>query len=250
MLTGYPPFQSKTQEEIYKKVKKATYGWPKDSECANYIPTEVKSLAGCCLSLAEEERPEPDQIVEHRFFNMYPGCIPRQLDPSCRHTKPTWIRDEDPRGDTRVGGYGLDHDEKYLGKISHLKDSADRYAICKDEFYAECGVGKMASGIMRKSAGRRCSKSAYAECAMEEERGLQPVIPLPEDRIYSYHAQSHEDWRLPQDATIALTQSALAAAHALRKVCSFPRYTTRLHRCEGDDLHRCCPSCSHSTTFV
>lgn len=81
MLTGYPPFQSKTQEEIYKKVRNLSYVWPKDSECANHIPDEAMSLVSSCLNLAENERPDPDDIVEHPLFNMYDGCIPKQLDP-------------------------------------------------------------------------------------------------------------------------------------------------------------------------
>ncbi|KAF5016750.1 hypothetical protein F66182_11460, partial [Fusarium sp. NRRL 66182] len=82
MLAGFPPFQSKTQEEIYKKVKNLNYVWPKDKECANDIPIEAKTLVSSCLNLDEEKRPSADEIVDHEFFNMYPGCIPRSLDPA------------------------------------------------------------------------------------------------------------------------------------------------------------------------
>ncbi|PGH26757.1 PLK protein kinase [Polytolypa hystricis UAMH7299] len=268
MLTGYPPFQSKTQEEIYKKVKNLTYGWPKDSECANHIPAEAKDLVAACLSLDEEERPEPDQIVEHPFFKMYFGCIPRTLGAELRVARPAWIRSEDPRGDNMDDGYALHHDIKYATKIAHVKDADERYLICKDEFYTECGVGRAASGKMRKAAGKNCSKTAYAECIAEDERGLQPVIPLPNDRVYCSYPEPEGDWSLPKvdtgprsvspeddedalprtrngslklsAATMARTQTALAAqmrrkesqpqshAAALRQQALRPRQSSRV----------------------
>ena len=97
MLAGYLPFQSKTQDEVYKKVQNLTYVWPNESESSNYIPEEAKDLVSRCLNLVDEERPDPDDIVEHPFFNMYEGCIPRQLDPSCRFNKPLWLRDASPK---------------------------------------------------------------------------------------------------------------------------------------------------------
>ncbi|KAK2737634.1 Cell cycle serine/threonine-protein kinase cdc5/MSD2 [Onygenales sp. PD_40] len=240
LLTGFPPFQSKTQEEIYKKINKVTYVWPKESEDTNYIPVEAKHLVTSCLNLDEKNRPEPDQIVDHAFFNMYNGCIPRRLDPSTRFSTPTWLKAQDPRGDRMTHGYSLDHDSKYVGKISHTRDPVERYLICKDEFYTECGVGKTSSGHMRRPAGKRCSKSVFAECAAEEERGLQPAVPLPDDRVYGYYIEPNGDWSrdevhsdpnsepptivdddsLPrtrsaslklQAATVARTQTALAA---------------------------------------
>ncbi|PGH14736.1 PLK protein kinase [Helicocarpus griseus UAMH5409] len=194
MLTGYPPFQSKTQDEIYKKVKNLTYVWPKESEGANYIPVEAKHLVSSCLNLDEDERPEPDQIVDHAFFNMYNGCIPRQLDPATRLSTPTWLMAQDPRGDRMSHGYSLDHDIKYFEKISHTRNPDERYLICKNEFYTECGVGRAPSGLTRRPAGKRCSKSAFAECAAEEEKGLQPIVPIPEDRVYSYSTGPDGDW--------------------------------------------------------
>ncbi|KKZ63109.1 hypothetical protein EMCG_02486 [[Emmonsia] crescens] len=222
----------------------------------NYIAPEVldKSKGGhnqkvdiwslgvifSCLNLDEDERPEPDQIVDHAFFNMYNGCIPRQLDPATRLSTPTWLKAQDPRGDRMSHGYSLDHDSKYLGKIAYTKNSDERYLICKNEFYTECGVGRTSTGSARRPAGKRCSKSAFAECAAEEERGMQPIVPIPQDRVYSYYTGPNGDWShetedndaqpdlaspiddepLPrtrssslkqQAATIARTKSALAA---------------------------------------
>lgn len=198
MLTGFPPFQSKTQEEIYKKVKSLSYDWPVDTESANYIPDEAKDLVTACLNLAEEKRPDPDQIVDHPFFNMYNGCIPRELEPESRTSPPHWLTKDSPRGDNPASGYSLEYDHTYRKLISHVTNSTQRYIICKNIFYAECGVGRRSSGEIRKSAGKRFGKSAFAECLTEEERGLQPVMPLPSDRVYSYYIDNGKDWSLDE----------------------------------------------------
>lgn len=244
MLAGYPPFQSKTQEEIYRKVRNLSYVWPKESECGNYIPTEAKTLVSWCLSLSEDERPEADQIVEHDFFNMYNGCIPRKLDPDCRFNRPVWLKSEEPRGDCISTGYSLDYDEKYMEKAAHLSDPEQRYLFCKDQFFAECGVGRKPDGTLRKAAGKNSSKSAYSECIVEDERGLQPVVPLPDGFVYKYPHYPDGDWSvgkvtaredsletIPDDvydsdmpngslrndpASQARTQAALAAAQMRR----------------------------------
>ncbi|PWY89205.1 Pkinase-domain-containing protein [Aspergillus heteromorphus CBS 117.55] len=245
MLTGYPPFQSKTQEEIYRKVRNLTYVWPKGSECANHIPDDAKSLVSSCLNLAEEERPDPDDIVEHPFFRMYDGCIPKRLDPSCCLSRPIWIRPDEPRGDRMMFGNSLEYDEKLSGYIEHVDDPTQRYLICRAAFYTLCGVGRKPDGTARKAAGKNCAKSAYAECLAEEEKGFQPVIPLPEDIVYRYPHEPVGDWSDPDSllltrrdgssfddsvlsrkssasarsnaASLTRTQAALAAAQQRRK---------------------------------
>lgn len=196
MLTGYPPFQAKTQEEIYKRVRNQSYAWPKDSDCGNQIPSEARGLVSSCLILAEEQRPDPDDIVEHPFFNMYEGCIPKRLDPACCHSKPVWLKSSEPRGDRMLHGYSLDYDDKLLPYIQHVDEPSQRYHSSKAFFYALCGVGRKPDGSARRSTGKSCSKSAYAECLAEDERGLQPVIPLPEGIVYSY-PDMQSDWSLP-----------------------------------------------------
>lgn len=196
MLTGYPPFQSKTQEEIYKKVRSLTYVWPKESDHSNFIPEEAKDLVSACLNLVDEERPDPDDIVEHPFFNMYDGCIPRQLDPSCRFNKPVWLKDQAPRGDSMMSGYGLDSDEKLRSYVYQVDDPGQRYHSCKAAFYSLCGVGRKPDGTPRKSVGRNCSKSAYSECETEDARGLRPSVPLPMDFVYRWPHDMEGDWCL------------------------------------------------------
>ena len=196
MLTGYPPFQSKTQEEIYKKVRNLSYVWPKESDTNNFIPEEAKDLVAGCLNLVDEERPDPDDIVEHAFFNMYDGCIPRQLDPATRFNKPLWLKDASPRGDAVVNGYGLDSDEKLRGYVYQVDDPTQRYHSCKAAFYSLCGVGRKPDGMPRKSVGRNCSKSAFSECDLEDSRGLRPVIPLATDFVYRWPHDIDGDWCL------------------------------------------------------
>ncbi|GAB1203577.1 hypothetical protein APSETT445_002213 [Aspergillus pseudonomiae] len=208
MLTGYPPFQSKTQEEIYKKVRSLTYVWPKDSECSNHIPEEAKSLVSSCLNLAENERPDPDDIVEHPFFHMYEGCIPKRLDPACCLAKPVWLKPDEPRGDRMMFGYSLDYDEKLASYIEYVDDTNQRYPICKAAFYSLCGVGRKPDGSARKAAGKNSSKSAFAECLVEEEKGLQPVIPLPEDIVYRYPHAAEGDWSIPEATLVSRRDGA------------------------------------------
>jgi hypothetical protein len=245
MLTGYPPFQSKTQEEIYKKVRNLSYVWPTGPQCANHIPDEAKSLVSSCLNLSENERPDPDDIVEHPFFNMYDGCIPRRLDATCTVSTPIWLRSDEPRGDRMMLGHSLEYDEKLSGYIEHVDDPTQRYLICRAAFYSLCGVGRKPDGTARKSVGKNCSKSAFAECLSEEEKGLQPVMPLPEDMVYRYPSDPDGDWSAPtpgfalckddssldstrssgkrtismrsNSASLSRTQAALAAAQQRRK---------------------------------
>jgi serine/threonine protein kinase len=204
MLSGFPPFQSKTQEEIYKKVKNLNYVWPKDNECSNYIPVEAKSLVSSCLNLDEEKRPLPDDIVEHEFFNMYPGCIPRSLDPSCKQMKPVWLKMEEPQGDRMIQGYSLDYENKYRSKASQIKDPRERYAFSREAFYTECGVGRKRDGTPRKCSGKHSSKSVYSETSAETERMLSPIIPLPTDVIYKYPAYTDGDWSAPDNEAASI----------------------------------------------
>ncbi|KAL4925516.1 uncharacterized protein BDV17DRAFT_272085 [Aspergillus undulatus] len=228
MLTGYPPFQSKTQEEIYKKVRNLTYVWPKDGECANHIPEEAKSLVSCCLNLEEQERPEPDEIVEHPFFNMYHGCIPRRLDPSCSVQKPNWLRMSEPHGDSMAFGYGLDFDEKFSSYIKDLDDPILRYRTCKAAFYSSCGVGRKPDGTARKSVGHNSAKSGFAECLAEEEKGLQPLMPLPEDIVYKYPHTLIGDWSVPESLPMRRDDSSLDSSMLSSKSSSTSLRTTNL----------------------
>lgn len=228
MLTGYPPFQSKTQEEIYRKVRNLTYVWPKDTETFNYIPEEAKDLVSRCLNLVDEERPDPDDIVEHPFFNMYDGCIPRQLDAGCRYNKPLWLKDQAPNGDSMISGYGLDSDETLRAYVYQVDDPSQRYHSCRAAFYSLCGVGKKPDGTARKSAGRNCAKSAYSECETEDARGLRPVVPLTTDSVYRWPHDIEGDWCLIENTrkSIRTEESAIESSVLSRTSVTSARSNT------------------------
>jgi serine/threonine protein kinase len=167
MLTGFPPFQSSSQEEIYRKVKTLEYVWPKDFDSSgNYIPKEAKDLVSSCLNLNPEDRPDPDEIVDHSFFKMYLRCIPKAIDSSCRVTKPVWLKQQDPRGDAMESTFGMDTD-------------------ATDNFFTSCGVGHNSQGKMLACVGEKVNKTASLECLEEEYSGLNPVVPIAETAIYS-----------------------------------------------------------------
>jgi hypothetical protein len=100
MLIGTPPFQSKSQQEIYAKLRSLEYEWKID--CKNYIPEQAKSFVASCLNLVSADRPEMDDLVEHEFFTM--GVIADVLQTTCLKTKPDWLLNADPRGDRVTPG--------------------------------------------------------------------------------------------------------------------------------------------------
>ena len=249
MLSGYPPFQSKTQEEIYEKVRNLAYVWPKNPDHGNYIPDEAKDLVGSCLNLSEEERPEPDDFVEHPFFNMYDGCIPQQLDPLSRTTKPTWLLANEPRGDCMDFGHGLDYDQKLMCYADHSETPSLRYRLCKNAFYALCGVGRKSDGSARRPAGKSWSKSTYAECLLEDEAGLQPVIPLPEGSIYKYPHGVDGDWAAPESISSGTKSEATTKNNRNFSIRSNAASATRTKAALAAAQQRRRESQSHAATL-
>ena len=169
MLTGGPPFASKTQQEIYDKLKELRYVWKAD--CKNYIPQEAKDLVSACLSLDATQRPDMDNLVSHAFFSM--GVIASELDRSCRQIQPSWLRIEDPRGDRVLSDY--------IG---------DRYG----ESCMKYGVGLTASGRRIPSVGQNTKFSAMTEVELENRNGTAPVIPLPPGLLYKAFKDVQKDW--------------------------------------------------------
>src|SRR5438045_2368510 len=89
MLTGRPPFQSTTQEEIYRKAMGREYDWPEIQNSDHYICDQAKNLVEELLQ-DPEERPSPDQIALHSFFTA--GYFPRlsEMSPLFRTVAPQW----------------------------------------------------------------------------------------------------------------------------------------------------------------
>jgi hypothetical protein len=172
MLVGTPPFQSKSQQEIYAKLRTLEYEWKVD--CKNYIPQQAKDFVASCLNLNASERPEMDDLVQHGFFTM--GAIAEQLDVNCLKHKPSWLQKADPRGDKVVAGYGITHSQ-----------------MCRD-----CGVGRAADGQPRPGVGGKNSISTLVEIEVENRQGSAPVIPLPEGILYKAFSEAHAEWVLRQ----------------------------------------------------
>lgn len=166
MLTGFPPFQSSSQKEIYEKVRDVKYDWPLDNRCINDIPDEAKDLVACLLKEDAAQRPEPDEIVSHSFFSMHGGsAIPLNIEADCRINKPSWLKAEHPRGDV------MDRSCSVL-PLSTLA--------------RHCGVGHLAGNEKPfKVVGGNVELSLYKECLEEENNETYPRIPLPKDMVYT-----------------------------------------------------------------
>lgn len=172
MLIGYPPFQSSTQDEIYRKVKDLNYVWPTEVRCQNYIPEEAKDLVTSLLKVDATERPEPDEIVCHDFFLMHNGNgIPRLLDSSCRRGKPNWLGNRHPMGDTMDTGVRILWTD-----------------ICR-----QCGVGRKPGSEPYPVVGQDTAKTLYKQCVEEELKGRTPIVPVPEQMVYTSYP-SPEFW--------------------------------------------------------
>ncbi len=159
MLSGYPPFQSKTQEEIYRKVKARAYGWPTGETCANIISQQAKDVVSALLVDATE-RPEPDEIVGLPFFKS--GLIPDRISTSAKQTAPVF-QDWTPQ--------------------TGLSKEAWRHRQWS-EICRKCGVGITEHGEEVPPVGGELHKSTYKECLLEEKAGLFPVVPMPETMVY------------------------------------------------------------------
>jgi Protein kinase domain len=168
MLIGTPPFASKSQTEIYEKLKQLQYEWKED--CQYFIPHQAKDLVTLCLNLVPAERPGMDDLVEHEFFKI--GAIAEELDRSCLGGRPTWLEHADPRGDRVMTGYGEGHAE-----------------MCK-----ACGVGKTSTGQLRPPVGGNVTVSAMVEVHLENAKGCAPVVPMPEGVVYKEFTAAKEDW--------------------------------------------------------
>ncbi len=184
MATGQPPFQSTTQEDIYRKVKGREYAWP-NSDPSKY-PDDLRNLVGALLVDAAL-RPDPDEIVSQLFFTH--GFIPDALDCRYKTEEPHWPNVRPPGPETVRNGY-----------------SQEWLKMCK-----ECGVGKIGDEAVSISAGQDVCKTIYKECELEAKLGKTPIVPVPNDIIYTPLSASR-DW--PDTAPQASKQELLRVAFA------------------------------------
>jgi serine/threonine protein kinase len=210
MLIGTPPFQSKTQQEIYQKLRSLEYEWKIDSR--NYIPQEAKDLVAACLNLDSTKRPGMDEIVDHEFFFKDAFTIAGELDIMCLKEKPRWLLNLDPRGDAVQPGYGVSY-----------------YDMCE-----QCGVGKL-EGSPRPAVGEKANISTIVEIEAENRRDCAPTMPLADGVIYKHFVEAAADWNAhrqhpiqPSRQRVLKNSSEAAGATAANPIEIAPSTTTSM----------------------
>ena len=155
MLTGKPPFQSTTADEIYRRAREREYDWPKLDTSENFISEETKDLVSSLLQ-GPEQRPDPDTIVQHPFFTC--GWMPQseEMTPELRESAPKL--DQFLSVGVRAGRSNL-----YTKNLKKL---------C-----IKCEVGPW-------NPSPKPYTSTYKEVTAEEKAGLTPAVPLSEDVVY------------------------------------------------------------------
>jgi serine/threonine protein kinase len=188
MLTGKPPFQSATADEIYRRAREREYDWPKLDTSENFISDEIKDLVSALLQ-APEKRPDPDTIVQHPFFTC--GWLPQseEMTPSLREKQP------DPSQFLSVG-VRAGRSNLYLRNLKKL---------C-----IKCEVGPW-------NLSPKHHTSTYREVEAEEKAGRTPAIPLPEDIVY----RPFDEWQKEQaENAKECADEAASAVEALEKILS------------------------------
>lgn len=155
MLTSKPPFQSSTTDEIYRRARERDYEWPDPETTQKFISAEAKDLVASMLE-SPDMRPEPDDIVNHPWFQM--GYMPAQSDITPR------LRELPPE---KTEFYLEDLPEDVLGRS---------YEAFREQC-VECMVGSLAPVQMIRA-------QVWKEMAAEEKASLTPVIPLEEGIVY------------------------------------------------------------------
>ncbi|KAI0428826.1 hypothetical protein F5Y09DRAFT_277746 [Xylaria sp. FL1042] len=167
MLTSKPPFQSSTTDEIYRRARNRDYEWPKPGSSNKFISEEAKDIVATMLEDAER-RPDPDTIVQHRFFSS--GYVPTSQQIT------TKLRDFPPDDDRF---YAADVTPNMASEISrNLKD-----------LFSVCEVGRTVQTTY---------KSTWKEVALEEQAGLTPIIPLAEGIVYRPYEEVSKELGLTQ----------------------------------------------------
>lgn len=177
MLTGRPPFQSTTQEEIYRKARERDYDWPSLDKTDNYVCQEAKDLVSLLLQ-SPEDRPDCDTIVQHPFFSC--GWVPQEeeMSPKLRENPP------DPNQFATLGLRG--------GRANLYTKNLKALCIKGD-------VGPW-------SKTQKVHSSTYREVAAEEKAGLTPAVPLPDNVVY----RPFDEVLREHKASLAREESSLA----------------------------------------
>ena len=167
MLAGQPPFQSSSQNEIYRKARNLEYDWPHKDRHLNDIPEEAKDLVAQLLKVEAEKRPDADEVVGHPFFSMHGGnAMPLIMDESFTREIPTFLNQKmRPRGDVMLEG-------------------TERLSIRR--LARQCGVGHLPGDRAPQAAvGGDIDVPLYGQCQAEENSGNGPIVPMPNDVVYT-----------------------------------------------------------------
>ncbi|PQE04029.1 serine threonine kinase protein [Rutstroemia sp. NJR-2017a BVV2] len=175
MLTGKPPFQSPTADEIYRRAKEREYEWPPQFIKANMISPETQDLVAMMLQDAEE-RPGPDVIVQHPFFTC--GWMPQVEEMT------TDLLEDAPRPDQ-------------FPSVAVKSGRPNPYVRALKKLCIKCEVGPWTP--------KKHHTSLYKECALEEKAGLTPHVPLAEDIVY----RPYSEWVREQEKQNADEKSAI-----------------------------------------
>ncbi|KAL6715832.1 Cell cycle serine/threonine-protein kinase cdc5/MSD2 [Lecanora helva] len=167
MLVGQPPFQSTSQNEIYRRARNVEYEWPQTGKHQNDIPAEAKDLVCQLLKVEAEERPDPDQVIGHPFFAMHGGdAMPLMMEACFRSEIPSFLdKHQLPRGDV-------------------MRKGAQRLSL--RTLAGQCGVGHLAGDVLpQRAVGGDIDVSMYGQCQAEEDAGDAPIVPMPKDMVYT-----------------------------------------------------------------
>ena len=174
MLTGRPPFQSPTQDEIYKKARDRDYDWPAMDKCDNYICDEAKALVATMLQPAED-RPDCDTIVQHPFFSC--GYVPTvaEMTPKLKEAG----ADTTQFSSVTIRGPGA---QMFAKNLKTLCIASDVGPWCQPEESDDVIL------------------SVYNEMKSEQKYGLTPAIPLSSDIVYRPYHEAIGDARIERAA--------------------------------------------------
>lgn len=161
MLTGRPPFQSPTQDEIYRKARERDYDWPAMDKSDNYICQEAKDLVATMLQPADQ-RPDCDTIVQHPFFSC--GWVPTVTEMVPR------LKDSPP-------------DPSMFAATGLRGGRANLYARNLKALCITSGVGPWCEQEGEYVEGQ-VKLSVYNEMRSEQKYGLTPDIPLATGIVY------------------------------------------------------------------
>ena len=88
LLVGKPPFETKTLEDTYKRIKDCNYTIP------SQFPRAAENLIVWLLQIDPSKRPNVTQCLEHEWFS---GWTPTSLPPSVLISAPRFTNVEDSK---------------------------------------------------------------------------------------------------------------------------------------------------------